>query len=446
MKFRPVIIICFLWLINSSCKNNPQDNLVSNFTNTKNTTTNNVVIATDSSTSYFLSLSDVHLDSNRGYTKFGRHNDTGDSLWARTKTELEKVIKTQKPKFMVYLGDLPHHEDATRVKNVTLMLEHLRRLDIDIPLLYLPGNNDALGGDYNSFQDSEGKNPFSVNPNINDSWPVLHDTTGKAKISNMDFNKQFGFYSTDLTIDKDTLKIIALNTVIFTNSYYQSDDGVTQKEAAQKQFSWLENTLSNLNSSTPILMMMHIPPGVDNYSHSGLMWNNWDKIVNKKGDSLYFQNAFLDLVDQNSSQIKGMLTSHTHFDGIRRIYNSTKADDNALIGISISTPGITIGHGNNPGFKLFEYNNNTFDIIDFKTYFAKPTSHEGFKYFGDTYTFKNTYNVSDKKSTIYESITTMDSTEIKKYMSEIIAVKSYKTNKIVNGYHFYSVMNVLKDQ
>lgn len=447
MKFKVLFMLCLLCVVAIGCKDNTTQTLVfDSIASTETEVDKETTVETfaDSSTSYFLSLSDVHLDSQRGYTKFGRHNDTGDSLWARTKTELEKIIKKQKPKFMVYLGDLPHHQNSTRVKNVTLMLEHLRGLDMDVPLLYLPGNNDSLGGDYNSFQDSEGNNPFSVDSSAVDPWPVLHDTSGKAKISNMDFNSQFGFYATDLTIAKDTLKIIALNSVIFTNSYYRSDDGVSQQAAAQKQLSWLENTLDNLDSKRSVLIMMHIPPGYDNYSYSHSMWNTWDTVNLKVGNSLSFQKGFLKIVGKKKAQIKGILTSHTHFDGLRRLYDSDKTDSNALVAVSISTPGITIGHGNNPGFKLFKYENSSFDILDFTTYYAKPTiSDSVFKFLGDSYTFKNTYKISDPDQTIYESIANMDSTDIKKYMSKIISVESYKTYKIVRGYDFYQAMNVL---
>ncbi|WP_157811549.1 hypothetical protein [Lacinutrix sp. Bg11-31] len=42
----------------------------------------------------------------------------------------------------------------------------------------------------------------SVDKNTTDTRPILHDISGNAKISNVDFNKQFGFYSTDLTVEE----------------------------------------------------------------------------------------------------------------------------------------------------------------------------------------------------------------------------------------------------
>nr|WP_321235530.1 metallophosphoesterase [uncultured Psychroserpens sp.] len=415
--------------------------------------------ATASTTSTFLALSDVHLDSGTGNVTFGRHNDTGDSLWARTKRKLEDVIKTEKPKFMVYLGDLPHHENSSRVKNVTLMLEHLRSLNINIPLLYLPGNNDSLAGDYYSFQNGNGETPFSVDSIPSDPWPILHAARSTAKISNMDFRKQFGYYAADLTIGSDTLKVIALNSVIMTRSYYNAVDHVSQQEAAQKQFIWLEKTLDSITTKKPILMMMHIPPGIDNYAGfdstaphcdniPGPMWNDSYRVTNLKGDVLSFQNAFLNLVGSKKDQIKGILTSHTHFDGIRRLYSSKTVDNDSLIGISMSTPGITIGHGNNPGFKLYSYDDASYNILDFKTHFAIPTVNNSgtFKFIGDsTYTFKETYKISNANATIFESISGMNDADLETYMGKILAVKSHKTSKIIKCYEFDVVMNVLYD-
>ncbi|MCK8480724.1 metallophosphoesterase [Psychroserpens algicola] len=449
--------LCMFCLISFNCKEGNESNAIVN--------TFDETVAVDSvnpsiSSSTFLALSDVHLESGVGNVTFGRHNDTGDSLWARTKRKIEAVIKAEQPKFMVYLGDLPHHEDTSRVKNVTLMLEHLRALNINIPLLYLPGNNDSLAGDYYSFQDSEGKTPFSVDDSAADPWPILHDKSGVAKISNTDFQKQFGYYATDISVGTDTLKIIALNSVIMTRSYYFDKDDVSQQAAAQKQFIWLEKTLDSIKTNKPILMMMHIPPGIDNYANfdstlpnncdnvPGPMWNSSYRITNLKGDVLSFQNAFLNLVAGKKDQIKGILTSHTHFDGIRRLYSSKKVDSDSLIGISMSTPGITIGHGNNPGFKLYEYNDKTFDILDFKTHYAIPTAHNygTFKFIGDSsYTFKETYKISDSNLSILESIAKMNDTDLKHYMSEILAVKSHKTSGIIKCYEFDDVMNVLKD-
>jgi hypothetical protein len=412
--------------------------------------------------STFLSLSDVHLDSTIENTEFGYNNDTGKALWACTKTKIEKVVGKEKPKFMVYLGDLPHHEDSMRKTNVQLMLENLGDLAIDIPILYLPGNNDALGGDYHSFTDTSGDTPFSTDTIA--SWPVLNRTSSSTTVTNIDLqHKKFGFYSAKVnTGNSKFLKIIALNTVIFTNneSSYNShtnemnkmvgDDGKSQQQAAQIQMRWLEQTLDSLKSTERVMLIMHIPPGKDGYG-GGNMWNPKLNYTTIAGNSLKLQNAFLDLVEVKQSNITGILTGHTHLDGIRRLYKSHHNPKSAdMIGVSVSTPGITIGHGNNPAFKTFTYNEANYNLLDFKTHFAVPTEisknaiakakvtsqKEGrkvapkpdslFVFRGDSsYTFKESYKAtSTTDSTIYSTIYNMDKSTIINYMNSIYGAKS----------------------
>ncbi len=419
-------------------------------------------IETEIETSTFLSLSDVHIDSTIENTEFGYNNDTGKALWARTKTKLETIVGKEKPKFMVYLGDLPHHEDSMRKTNVKLMLENLADLDIDIPILYLPGNNDALGGDYHSFTDTIGKTPFSTD--VKASWPVLNRTLSSTTVTHVDLkHKAFGFYSARVnTSSNKYLKVIALNTVIFTNneSSYNShtnemhemvgDDGKSQQQATQIQMRWLEQTLDSLKPTERVMLMMHIPPGRDGYG-GGHMWNPSLNYTTINGDSLKLQNAFLDLVEAKQPNIIGILTGHTHLDGLRRLYKShhnPKSED--MIGVSVSTPGITIGHGNNPAFKSFTYNAANYDLLDFKTYFAVPTEisknaiaiakeaskKEGkkvlpkrdslFVFRGDSsYTFKESYKaINFKDSTIYSTLHNMDKSTIINHMNSIYGAKS----------------------
>ena len=413
-------------------------------------------------TATFLSLSDVHLDSSIENTEFGYNNDTGKALWARTKTKIETTVSKEKPKFMVYLGDLPHHEDSMRKTNVQLMLENLGNLNIDIPILYLPGNNDALGGDYHSFTDTNGDTPFSTD--ASEPWPILHKNASTTKVTHIDYNKEFGYYSARVnTSSTNYLKVIALNTVIFTtnessyNSHYDAvrkintgDDGKTQQEATQTQMRWLEQTLDSLKPTERVMLMMHIPPGRDGYG-GGHMWNKDLYYNNLAGDNPKLQTAFLDLIEAKQSNIAAMLTGHTHLDGLRRLYKShhnPKPED--IIGVSVSTPGITIGHGNNPAFKTFTYNEANYDLLDFETHFAVPTEisknaiakakeaskKEGrkvlpqpdslFVFRGDSsYTFKETYKAANyKDSTIYSTIHNMDKPTIINYMNSIYGAKS----------------------
>lgn len=425
------------------------------------------------STSTFLSLSDVHLDSTIDDTEFGYNNDTGKSLWKRAKTKIESVVKAEQPKFMVYLGDLPHHEDSMRRTNVQLMLENLRNLNIDIPILYLPGNNDSLGGDYHSFTDSVDETPFTTDSSAKNPWPVLNRSTTSTTVNMIDFKQEFGYYAADVITGKDTLKVVALNTVIFTAKDYDynshhvkghhhkvGDDGISQQAAAQDQMQWFEGILDSFKATDRILIMMHIPPGIDGHG-GGYMWNYDLKYLKVKAtDSTKLQNGFLEEIEAHQPQIVGVLHSHTHLDGLRRLYNSHHSDDkNRMIGLAIATPGITIGHGNNPAFKLFRYQEKTFNLLDFETHFAVPTvitksekekaKDEGrkpkpnstFVFQGDSlYTFKEAYHSTNSSETIYDVIHQMDSTNIINNMNSILGTKSNQDVSLI----YHNAINVHK--
>lgn len=443
-----IIYLVFISTLILACKKNKN-----NTKNTEDTLLTTSISDPSISTNSFLSLSDVHYDSELGITKFCKSCVTGDSLWTRTKAKIEAVAKSKQPKFLVYLGDLPGYDNRTRDNNSHLMLENLRNLDIDIPILYLPGNNDSLVDDYHSFADSNGNTVLSEDAtNPNEKWPILNQNSSTTKISNIDFRKEFGFYSVDVNTGGNTLKIIALNTVIFTEKSYHynsrdngtvGNDGVSQQQATQIQMRWLEKTLNKIDT-TKVLLMMHIPLGKD--SHRGKpMWNKKLKYVNINGNTLELQNAFLDEIAKHQSKITGLLNGHTHLDGLKRMYNSDFTNNNELIALSISTPGIAVNHGNNPGFKLFTYNSNTYDLLNFETYFASPTNTlktGNFKFLKDSsYTFKQAYKVNTPYSTIFNDIKAQEENTIIEHLNSILGVKSNKNLYL----HYPSSLNVYRD-
>jgi len=413
------------------------------------------------STDLFLSVSDVHLNHLWENTKFGWGNDSGNALWHRTKLEIEKLSKTKKPKFMVYLGDLPHHENSERSTNVGIMLKNLRALQLGIPILYLPGNNDSPGGDYHSFTDIEnGKDitPFSTDPNTSDPWPILHEQSKTAQITNVDYNDDFGFYSCKVNMKPSSLHVIALNSVIFCHGQhkYQNDDGVPQDSAARLQFDWFAKKMDSYTNTDKVMIMMHIPPGMDGHTNSqgynSKMWNEYLKYEYTPGNYISIQSAFLKEMKDHSSQITGVLTSHTHFDGLRRLNVTDSSGNPSMVGLSISTPGITIGHGNNPGFKFFKFNNKTLDLVDFETHYAVPTATTKyanspdslFVYQGGSYTFQEIYGGSHPKpnASIQSVINKMSSSTLINNMQQIIAVKS---DQGYGNFNFTKAMDVYPD-
>jgi len=380
-------------------------------------------LATSTTTSKFLALSDVHIDGKLPQTRFetkGKTDSsvTSDTLWQHTKTKIESVAKSENPKFMVYLGDLPGYDDGERRNNTHLMLQNLRNLEVNVPILYLPGNNDSLEGDYYSFSNDSLNNVLKEDIDASNPWPIINSKSSTIQVKNLDDSqKQFGYYSVDLIDGKSTLKVIALNTVIFCakGKYHQyvASDGVSQQKATQDQMAWLEAKLNSLGTNDRVMIMMHIPIGMDGFGGSQ-MWKNDLDFIDKSGNKHTLYNGFLDLIAAHKTHIVGLLNGHTHTDGLRRLYASDAKS--AMTSFSVSTPGIAVNHGNNPSFKTFTYDTTTFDLLDFKTYYASPTVHKkyahsthlkntDFKFLdGSSYTFQQSYKVKSPTQTIFNTL------------------------------------------
>ncbi|WP_299335306.1 metallophosphoesterase [uncultured Psychroserpens sp.] len=453
MKSFYYILLCLFLVLSFSCKNDKQVEANS----LTDTVEEDETTPSDPLTANFLTLSDVHLDDSLGMVGYG--SVSGDSIWKRTIRKIDSVSKHEKPRFMVYLGDLPNYY-SNITHNIGEVLKDFRDLDGDFPILYLPGNNDTMKGDYHSFQDGvspNGTTIFSLDDVPTNPWPIINRNSKTTTISNLDFNKEFGYYSVDLNVDKEVLKVVALNSVIFCrkgrHNHYRPNDGVSQDSAAQNQFSWLEKTIDGFDTTDNVLLMMHIPPGRDGHGFNGdNMWNDNLYVTDKNGNSVKVQNGFLDLLKNNQPKIRGMLTSHTHLDGLRRIYAADdNTDPNKLITVSISTPGISLNHNNNPGFKSFEFNITDFELINFKTYYAEPTAKTNpesynnfnFKYISKPYTFKDTYKITDPSTSIFTDIKGLkDASSINGYMKQILGVYTKDPN-VTSGFYYDHALDVL---
>lgn len=435
------LYVLFLSLIFLGCKGKSDTkNDQTSDTDTEVKAKPQVEIANNATTATFLSLSDVHVDVDLAKTTFGssRISVTSNVLWDKTKTKIESVVVAEQPQFMVYLGDLPGYDDTERRENTHSMLENLRSLQVGIPILYLPGNNDSLEGDYHSFTNANGNTVLTKDAEPSNPWPIINSNSTVTRPSNLDFNKEFGYYSVDLINKGKKLKIIALNTVIFSNSGshpYVGDDGVSQQKATQDQMHWFETTMKNLGTNDRVMIMMHIPIGIDGYGGTP-MWKPSLTYKDFSGTTHTLLNGFIDILDKHQKNITGLLNGHTHTDGLRRIYKSQKPDDSAgnMISYSISTPGIAVNHGNNPAFKVFTYNTTNFDLLDFKTYYAAPTNsakNGDFKYTSSqSYTFKNVYKVSNVAETIFTTLSNDSKTTVVQYVNETLGAKSNQGVKL----------------
>ena len=105
---------------------------------------------------------------------------------------------------------------------------------------------------------------------------------------------------------------------------------------------------------------MHVPPGLNGYEtfrehKNSYMWEDAD-----------LENDFLQVIHDYNNCIIGMLSSHTHMDGMSLLRNPSK---DSVTGILLSIPGIAPGHGNNPAIKMIYYNPTSFALTNFSIFY-----------------------------------------------------------------------------
>jgi len=383
----------------------------------------------------FLHLSDVHLDLS------GQSSDTDPQLWAITKEKLVSILSgPEPPTFVLYTGDLPGHYDCAHESvnpncaldpsqvpahnaNVETVLSDLHDLvaDSGIPLLYMPGNNDSLAGDYFSFTDRAGRTPLSLAGG--EHYPAVNAATpcGSAPCTVSASHPELGFYSVRPI---DGLRVIALNTIILGRKYYEVD-GTSQLDAGNQQMAWLAAELEDAEGKEKVLIAMHIPPGNDAYavSHGKTETWMWARHPDGEGDQPrehmeHWLDRFLGLVSGHRDTVIGVAYGHTHMDELRRLHDR----EGEVMEVAISAPGITTNHGNNPGFKVVSYDGESKELLDFVTYYTE----RGNSTWGDEeYTFSTLFDCAGQS--IYACLT-----------SESYA-KTEAIDKVMEG--FFTVMN-----
>lgn len=285
---------------------------------------------------WYLHLSDIHLGASALTQE--ADGDTSVALWDATKAAIrERIGGRNPPDFILYTGDLPDHapdRGELHTRNITAVLADLEQLAGTIPLLYLPGNNDSLDWDYASFTSAAGETALSAA-----GWdgPTLNLAVEPGANANL------GYYS---AVPLPGLRVVALNTVLMSSAYpcaHQGDAAGTcedqQNQEVEAELGWLAEQLETADEAgQKVLVAMHIPPGVDAYQSPKRMWNEraWD-------------DKLLATLAASPAPIVGLAFGHTHVDELRRLYAGGETDE--LLALALSAPGITPGHGNNPGFK-----------------------------------------------------------------------------------------------
>lgn len=390
----------------------------------------------------FLAVSDIHLNMDADSIVKHHHGytDTDAKLWEYTKTKITEVVDKKdqlKIDFLVFTGDIPFHSDDNdkRAKNIGAVLSYLSDLaeKSGLPLLFVPGNNDGLAGDYQSFRNQADESPFVEDSKNADKWPFIGNQgiCGTEKVGScyIDSSQVYGYYSAYPLTNKK-LRFIGLNTVINNNIKYPSlcynppQDGARQAVAAKLQMKWFENQMKEADAANEkVIIAMHIPPGLGGYSGHP----NWSDFEDASGTTV--NNAFIQSAIQHQDNVVAILTGHTHMDELQMIMN-----DSALVELTISTPAITPGHNNNPGFKLYHYRTTDYELMDFTTFWSGFFPQATVQPFNNAYSFDEVYGDASGSQTIQERLSHLLSQDSLNFIQTALG----KTYKVMNPHSLSS--------
>lgn len=378
---------------------------------------------------YFLFLSDVHLVSDEKITT--STSDAGTDLWDSVQNKIVAILSSaHPPRFILYTGDLPEHGGSsdTTLRNINIRsvfkdLQKFSQIN-NTPVFYLPGNNDALAGNYCFFSDATGRTPFSLMDEYNPyPYNAFHVSATPLKSKThmiSDTNLSAGYYSAKIM---DHLRIISLNSVIWSSTLCNSCSQKCgdQQQESREQMDWLSQQLKAAsNAGDKVYLAMHIPPGVDAYLSytKGSQVMMWANDLSKAGTPNW-QNEFLALVDQYRNTISGVFYGHTHMDEFRALYGNPS--QNSITQVAISCPGISVRNGNNPGFKLVQYDPKSKLPVNFTTIYVSNVNPVTWA--PKPYRFTDFLKVS-KGSSIYESLRSATDAERKRVLDSIYNVKN----------------------
>ena len=324
-----------------------------------------------------LVLSDTHLNpSTTSLTSF-YDSDTGNAdLWPSTQAELGHLVEEKKPRFVMLLGDLPaHHISSDNMKladqQVFSMMDTVVA-SAGVPWFFVPGNNDSLEDDYYSFTKVDTKTGAKTNfvTEVAGGLPgegfssTCEEATGACVIDQgvyKDTPYFFGAYSAYPSADRK-LRLIVLNTMLWLQERYVSDDGVPQNKAGFWEVQWFKDQLNEAKEAgEQVIVAMHIPSGLDSYKTSAY-WKGM------------FQKSWEALISKYESTIALVVNGHTHMNALRQLQSVGKATLYAL-----TVPGVTPLHGNNPGMDDLIWSTNEKGVSvwsDANVYAYSPDSQE----------------------------------------------------------------------
>ena len=331
---------------------------------------------------------EIPLEPYHPCSKWGNFNCDNSILMVQ---KIFNWIRQNGPKldYIFYTGDSPGHHLITQ--SVKRNLESINRIGqiIDYnfpstPLFQALGNHDTYPID----QTPDFTYDTILN-NVSTLWAKWLTNEGKRNA------RLGGYYSIDLA---KNLKLIAFNSVFYdTNNIFRVKNDSDDRRTGF-QFTWLENELQEARlSSQKIIMLNHISPG------SG------------EADS-YYTKRLVKLLANYQDLIVLPAYGHTHEDRFILFNNAGKFTGHTLV------PGSLMTSNHDPDFRIYLYDRDTWDIIDYMQYSCslQKTIINDRVMCNNTYNFTTEYNLPNiglnSMVNIYNKLLRNDTDIVHKYI------------------------------
>ncbi|MBY0544048.1 MAG: metallophosphoesterase [Gammaproteobacteria bacterium] len=321
--------------------------------------------------------------------------DTNSALFNSTLNEINALPKTYhfaiitgdflahayRLKFIWFAKDLSQHDYQQFVNKTYEYLQlRLQEATSNVPVYITLGNNDSYQGDY--YSDPGGSFYEIMSQRVAQMNQGLDETNFKQTFS------KAAYYAIKPNANSQN-RILFLNTTLF--SIYANGKHIAK--GAQQEFIWLNAQLESAKQGKyKVWLIDHIPNGIDAYrsTHKEKAIPLWQSQYNS---------AFLKLITQYPNTITAIITAHVHMDGFQFLSLSPQKQ---LLDTFI--PSISPIYGNNPAFKVYEYNPDSMELSNFQTYYLNESTDK----WTLEYDFNSTYQPNCDKceiSTAYSMIT-----------------------------------------
>ncbi|EQC27260.1 hypothetical protein SDRG_14882 [Saprolegnia diclina VS20] len=326
-----------------------------------------------------LHISDIHLNITLNELNYG--HDSSPRLLESALAYAQSVLPN--PDLFLHTGDSVAHTKH----NESVLLQSVRQNVQAMERYFHARNATAIVGNADCVKDylMNVTDPASgTNPTIGMIDAAWRPSLTPAQFQAFD-TRGYLWYQLETN-----LILVTLNTVPYSVRHAPKTTDIPDPFG---QFAWLHHVLSEAKANgSYVYIAGHIPPIIDSYAGK----QQWE---------VQYIVQYQAIVQQFPDIIKAQLFGHVHNIEYRVPIPTLDGAEGVPL---FATGAVSPYFGNNPSFTVWEYDNGTYDLLDFTVYATNFTDTlvdskiVGWK---KVFTASTAYNITDLSSTTLRSLT-----------------------------------------